>query len=95
MDNQRDFTPLVASVDGLLQQEFASALKVIAAKLTVKWGRPHSVVCNYVRTIMSIAIAHATNRCFRGARVPASQIGNPLPQWSDGTSFGLFNFIRG
>lgn len=48
LEQRRDFTPFVTSVDGLLGKEAQILLKKIAELLAKKWGRPYSKTASYV-----------------------------------------------
>ena len=90
-DQRRDFAPFVVSTDGLLGREAKATLQRLSSLLSEKWHRPYSVVCGYVQARMSIAIVRATNRCLRGARLPARAMSYAhFPEWMDGSGFSLF-----
>jgi hypothetical protein len=89
LKQRRHFTPFVVSTDGLLGREATLFLKRLASVLSDKWHQPYSVVCGFVRSRMSIAIARATHMCLRGSRVPTSQMCNRRPQWEDRAGLGL------
>jgi hypothetical protein len=89
LKQQRHFTPFVVSTDGLLGREATVFLKRLASVLLDKWHQPYSVVCGFVRSRMSIAIARATHLCLRGARLPTSQMCNRHPLWEDRAGLGL------
>ena len=76
-EQRRDFTPFVASADGLLGSQAQALLKRLTALLAHKWARPHSQVMNYVRTRFSISLVRASHTCLRGSRIPASHISHP------------------
>ena len=90
LDNRRHFTPLVASVDGLLGVEFEASLKRLAAKVARKWESPYSQVCGYLRARVSISLIRSAHRCLRGSRVPSARISSRRPQWEDGAGLGLW-----
>ena len=90
LDNRRHFTPLVASVDGLLGSEFEAFLKRLAAKVARKWESPYSQVCGYLRARVSISLLRSAHRCLRGSRVPSARISSRRPQWEDGAGLGLW-----
>ena len=91
LDQRRDFVPFVVSTDGLVAREAKATLQRLASLISEKWHRPYSVVCGYVQARISIAIVRATNRCLRGARVPARAMSNQhFPEWIDGSGFSLF-----
>ena len=46
---RRTFTPLVFSIDGLLEKEATAASKRLATSLASKWKRSYSEVCGYIR----------------------------------------------
>jgi hypothetical protein len=89
LKQRRHFTPFVVSTDGLLGREATVFLKRLASVLSDKWHQPYSVVCGFVRSRLSIAIARATHLCLRGSRVPTSQMCNRRPQWEDRAGLGL------
>jgi hypothetical protein len=90
LEQRRHFSPFVVSTDGLIGKEAQTMLKKLSARLAEKSGKPYSVVCEYVKARMSIAIVRATHLCLRGSRVPTSQMSNCRPQWEYGAGLGLF-----
>ena len=90
--NQRLFTPLIATCDGVLHSDFENALRFLAAKIAARWRRPKSEVCKYVFTTIRAAIAYGTHNCLRGSRVPLSKISNPVPSWKDGSGLSLYGY---
>ena len=89
LEQRRSFVPFVISTDGMLGFEANNLIRRLAQKLAAKWQRPYSVVCGFVRTRISIAIARATHMCIRGSRVPAQRTSKKV-QWEDGAGVGLF-----
>ena len=92
LENRRHFTPFVVSADGLLGREANTYLRRIAALLAVKWDRPYSQVCGFVKARMAIAIVRATSRTLRGSRVPFKRLAFKLPQFEDGAGLGLVEY---
>jgi hypothetical protein len=90
LKQRRHFTPFVVSTDGLLGREATFFLRRLSAILSEKWHQPYSVVCGFVKSRLSIAIARATHLCLRGSRVPTSQMCNRRPQWEDRAGLGLY-----
>ena len=86
----RHFSPLFASVDGLLGVEATDTLKIIASRLATKWRQPYSRTCGYVNIRISVNLVRSTHRCIRGSRVTAHRIRVQLPQWEDGAGLKLF-----
>jgi glycogen debranching enzyme len=84
------FTPLVASTDGVLGEEFARTVQRVAAMTAKKWDKPYSQVCAYVKARISIAIARSTHLCLRGSRIPTKLICPRNPFWEDGTGFCIW-----
>ena len=80
LKQRRSFTPFVMSVDGMLGNEAKSLLKAIAMKLSKKWERPYSVVCGFIKSRLSFAIARATHLTIRGSRVISKKMSRPLIQ---------------
>ena len=68
-DRQRDFVPLVYSVDGLPGKRAKAAERRLAALLTAKWERQYSVVVNFVRVWMSLAVVRSNTLLMRTERV--------------------------
>ena len=77
------FTPLVASVDGLLAPAFQHFLKVLAGRLAEKWDKPYSKIASWIRTRLSFAIFRATNLCIRGTRAKWNSL-----RFEDGAGVG-------
>ena len=90
LKQRRHFTPFVVSADGLLGREAEVLLNRLAGKISVKWGKPYSEVCGFVRARMSIAMIRATHLCLRGSRVPTSKMSYKFPEWEDSAGLGLF-----
>ena len=70
LNANRQFTPLVFSVDGMRGTETSAACQRLAALLATKWGRPYSVLCGYVRSRLSVALVRTLSLCLRGSREP-------------------------
>ena len=90
LQQQRHFSPFVASADRLLGAEAAATLKRIASRLATKWNQPYSKTCEYVKSRVTITLVRATHRCICGSRVPAHRISMQRPQWEDGAGLNLF-----
>ena len=90
LQKSRNFSPFVASVDGLLWVEATANLKRIASLLTSKWKQPYSKTCGYVKSRIDITLVRSTHRCIRVSRVPAHKISVQIPQWEDGARLALF-----
>ena len=90
LQQYRQLSPFVASVDRLLGVEAPATLKSIASRLASKWRQPYSKTCGYVKSRVSITLVRATHHCLRGSRVPAHRISVQRPQWEDGASLNLF-----
>ena len=67
----RNFSPYVASVDGLLRVEATATMKRIASRLASKWKQPYLQTCGYVTSRVAITMVRATHRCIRGSQIPA------------------------
>ena len=90
MEQQRYFTPFIASVDGLLGREAQMLLKKISKLLARKWGRPYSKIALYVNACISISLTRATNLFMIGSRTPVSKISSRQPILEGGADFGNF-----
>ena len=58
----RNFSHFVASVDGMLGVEATATLKRIARSLATKWRQPYSRTCGYVKSRVVITLLQATYR---------------------------------
>ena len=67
-ERQRDFVPLVYSVDGLPGQRAKAAERRLAAMLAAKWERPYSDVMNFVRVRMSLSVVRSNTLLLRTER---------------------------
>ena len=67
-DRRATFTPLCVSVDGMLGSEAMFFVKRMSGFLAAKWERPYSVVSEWVRARLSLAILKAALLCVRGSR---------------------------
>lgn len=92
IEQRRHFTPFVASTDGLIGKEGKILLKVLAARIAEKSGKPYSMVCGALKARMSVAIVRATHLCIRGSRIPTSSMSRRVPQWEDGAGMTSFRF---
>ena len=92
-EQHRDFAPFVASHDGLLAYQAKVLLQLLARRLAQKWDKPYSVVANYVRARMSIAILRASHSCLRGSRIPAHHMSTRRPMWEDQAGLSLFSYF--
>mmetsp|Transcript_13619 Transcript_13619/g.19848 ORF Transcript_13619/g.19848 Transcript_13619/m.19848 type:complete len:155 (-) Transcript_13619:31-495(-) len=90
-ENRKNFSPFVATVDGVLGREAKMVLKQIARALATKWSCPHSQAQNYVNTMISVAIVRATHRCLRGSRVPSKFVNPDFLPFEDGAGLHLIN----
>ena len=85
----RNFSPFVASVDGLLGVEAMETLKRLASRLATNWKQPYSKTCVYIKSRIAITLVRATHRCVSGYRVPAHRISVQRPQWEGGAGLNL------
>ena len=69
----RNFSPFVASVDGLLGVEATATLKRIASCLTSKWRQSYSKTYRYVKSRIAITLVRATHWCIRGVTGACTQ----------------------
>ena len=69
LDQQRTFTPLAYSVDGMAGVEARAFEKRIASLLAAKWGREYSELVGFVRAKMAIAVVRANTLLLRSARL--------------------------
>ena len=90
LQQRRNFSPFVASVDGLLGVEATATLKRTARRLATKWKQSYSKTCGYVKSRIAITLVRATHCCIRGSRVPARRISVQRPKWEDGSGINLF-----
>jgi hypothetical protein len=65
---QKDFTPLVYSVDGMPGKQARSAERRLAQILAAKWGRQYSDVVNFVRCRMSLSVVRSISLVLRTER---------------------------
>ena len=49
LQQHRNLSPFITSVDGLLGVEATAILKSIASRLESKWKQPYSKTCGYVK----------------------------------------------
>lgn len=84
------FTPLVYSVDGLEGKEARAARRRLAQRLADKWDQKYSIVSNFIRSRLSIALARSLSRCLRGTRNTKSKPYRSL-DWVAGTGLRLYN----
>ena len=87
LQQRKDFTPLVYSVDGIAGREARNAEKRIAALLAAKWRKQYSTMVQYVRVRMSLAVVRANSLLIRGCR---ERRGIVRPRISDG--YAMFDW---
>ena len=92
LQQDRHFSPFVASIAGILVVEASATLKRIASRLGTKWWQPYSRTCGYVTSRITITLVQATHRCIRGSRVPAHKISVHRLQWEEGARLNLFRW---
>eukprot|EP00980_Cylindrotheca_fusiformis_P010882 scaffold2471_cov155-Cylindrotheca_fusiformis.AAC.4 len=90
LQQRRSFVPFVVSTDGLLGPEAQMFVKKLAADLSVRWDQPKSVVTNFIRARLGIAILRATHHCISGPRIPASKMSRHI-EWTGPAGLALFS----
>jgi len=65
---QKDFTPMVYSVDGIAGREAWNTEKRLATQLAGKWNREYLQMVYYVRVRMAIAMVRANSLLICGSR---------------------------
>ena len=73
LEQRRDFTPLVYSVDGMAGRETKQAERRAASLLANKWKREYSEMVGYVRARMALAVVRSNTLLMRGSRQRRSQ----------------------
>jgi hypothetical protein len=68
LEMQKDFTPLVYSVDGIAGREAKNAEKHLAFHLSEKWHKPLPQMVYYVWIRMSIVVVRANSLLIHGSR---------------------------
>jgi hypothetical protein len=68
LEQRRDFTPLVYSVDGMPGRETRQAERHVASRLSGKWRREYSEMVGYVRVRMALAVVRSNSLLLRGSR---------------------------
>jgi len=87
LEMQKDFTPMVYSVDGIAGRKARNAEKRLATHLAGKWNREYSQMVYYVRVRMAIVVVRANNLLIRGSpdqqqpRRPLITDGAALGDW--------------
>ena len=84
LEQRKDFTPLVYSVEGIPGREARNAEKRLATLLAAKWRRPRAQMVFYVRVRMALAVVKANSLLLRGSRDRARP---RRPQMGDGAAF--------
>eukprot|EP00980_Cylindrotheca_fusiformis_P010772 scaffold2440_cov108-Cylindrotheca_fusiformis.AAC.3 len=92
LQQRRSFVPFVVSTDGLLGPEAQMFMKKLAADLSVRWDQPKSMVTNFIRARLGIAILRATHHCIHGPRIPASKMSRQHIEWTGPAGLALFSF---
>jgi hypothetical protein len=75
LEQRRDFTPLVYSVDGMSGRETKQAERQIASALANKWNREYSEMVTFVRARMALSVVRSNSLplLLRGSRVRRSR----------------------
>jgi hypothetical protein len=68
LEQRRDFTPLVYSVDEMSGRETRQAERHVASRLSGKWRREYSEMVGYVRVRMALAVVRSNSLLLRGSR---------------------------
>jgi hypothetical protein len=68
LELQKDFMPMVYSVDGIAGREARNAKKRLTTHLASKWNRGYSQIVYYVRVWMAIAVVRANSLLIRRSR---------------------------
>ena len=89
---RRHFTPLLISVDGLMESEGEAYCQRLASKLADKWQKPYSSVMGYVKSRLSIALVRAVHLTIMGSRIPATEIGQRRPLWEGAAGLALYRY---
>lgn len=88
IEQRRDFTPFIMSLDGIIGKEGDRLSKQLAALLSKKWQKPYSRTCHYVRARLKIAAIRGAVKCLRGSRVPSKVMSYRRQKWKDGSGLG-------
>ena len=90
MEQRKDFTPLVYSVDGIAAREAKAAERHHDSALAWKWKLQYSEMCGFVWVRMVLAVVRANTLLLRGSRVRQSR---PHPDIIDGAGMeGWYQF---
>ena len=89
---RRHFTPLITSVDGLMEKEGEAYCQRLASRLADKWQKPYSSVMGYVKARLSIALVRAVHLTIMGSRVPATKIARKRPLWEGAAGLALYRY---
>ena len=92
LSQRRHFTPLITSVDGLVEKEGVAYCQRLASKLADKWQKPYSSVMGYVKARLSIALVRAVHLTIMGSRIPATKIGRRRPLWEGAAGLALYRY---
>ena len=84
LQQRRNFSPFVASLDGMLGAEATATLKRIASRLATKWKQPYSNTCGYVKSRVAITLVRATQSLHTrilGTSTPDQRAATPVGGW--------------
>ena len=59
LKRQRDFTPMIYSVDGMAEKHARAAKRRVAGMLAAKWKQQYSQMAHFVRTQMCLAVVRS------------------------------------
>ena len=92
LSQRRHFTPLISSVDGLVEKEQVAYCQRLASKLADKWQKPYSSVMGYVKARLSIALVRAVHLTIMGSRIPATKLARRRPLWEGAAGLALYRY---
>ena len=62
------FTPIIATCEGIFENEAITYFKRLSALLSEKWKKPYSQVVGWVRARIQLCIIRSISLCLRGSR---------------------------
>eukprot|EP00957_Ditylum_brightwellii_P059727 4534607-Ditylum_brightwellii.AAC.1 len=87
----KNFTPFIATVDGILGQEAKMMCKQLAKQLALKWACHVSVTQKYVNQTAQVAILRAMDQCVWDARASPQWTDHIFLLFKDGVGLGLYS----
>eukprot|EP00957_Ditylum_brightwellii_P094524 7198143-Ditylum_brightwellii.AAC.1 len=90
-EQRENFTPFVATINGILGKEAKMMCKQLAKQLALKWACHVSITQQYVNQTVQVAILRSVHHCIQGARASPRRTDHIFLPFEDGAELGLYS----